>query len=372
MYNLGGRVSGLSSDVGAYADVDLRGNLENQSPLSITGRINPLRGDLYADLKVRFTGIELSPATPYSGTYLGYGIDRGKLSLDLSYLIDKKKLDSQNKVLIDQFTFGRKIESDKATNLPVRLAVALLKDRQGVISLDLPVTGRTDDPKFSVWGVVWKILKNLLVKAATSPFALLSSMFGGGQDFSEIAFAPGSNRLTAAEEAKLRNLAKAFHERPALKLDVAGYVDRERDAEGYRNELLLKNLKAEKFLALVKDKQNQPGQTQESMEITAADYPVWLKVVYKKAKFPKPRNFIGMLKDIPDAEMKKLILTNTTVGDAELKALARERATVVRTYLVQQAKLEPERVFEKGGDIYQPPKEEGKVASRVEFGIVTQ
>ncbi len=370
MYNLGGRISGLSSAPGAYADVDLRGNLENQSPLTITGRINPLRGDLYADLKVRFADIELAPATPYSGTYLGYGIDRGKLTLDLKYLIDKKKLDAENKVIIDQFTFGRKIESDRATNLPVRLAVALLKDRQGVISLDLPVSGRTDDPQFSVWGVVWKILKNLLVKAATSPFALLSSMFGGGEDFSAVTFAPGSSTLTPGDATKLQALAKAFHDRPALKLDVEGFVDRDRDAEGYRNELLLKRMKAEKFLALAKEKKIQPGQTAENVEITAADYPIWLKEVYKKAKFPKPRNFIGMLKDIPDAEMKKLILANTTVGDAELKTLVRDRVTAVRTYLVKDAKLEPERVFEKGGNIYQPPKEEGKTASRVEFGLV--
>ena len=155
MYNLGGRVSGLSSEEQRFADVDLRGNLENHSPLRITGSINPLRDDLFIDLKVSFTDIDLSPATPYSGTYLGYTVDKGKLFLDLKYLIDKKQLNSENRIFIDQFTFGGKVDSDKATNLPVRLAVALLKDRKGEIHLDLPVTGQTDDPQFSIWGLIY-------------------------------------------------------------------------------------------------------------------------------------------------------------------------------------------------------------------------
>ncbi len=129
MVNLGGRVSGLTSAADKLADVDLRGNLENHSPLRITGQINPLRDNLFADLTVSFTDIELSPLTPYSGTYLGYAVDKGKLFLDLKYKIENKKLDSSNKVFIDQLTFGNKVESDKATALPVRLAVALLKDR---------------------------------------------------------------------------------------------------------------------------------------------------------------------------------------------------------------------------------------------------
>lgn len=179
-FNLGGGVNGLSSQANRGADVDLRGNLENQSPLSITGVINPLRGDLLLDLKIAFTDIELSPFTPYANTFLGYSIDKGKLNLDLSYKIDKKALTSQNKLFLDQFTFGKHVESDQATKLPVRLAIALLKDRKGEIHLDLPVVGQTDDPKFSVWKVVLQMLKNLLVKAATSPLALLGSMFGGG------------------------------------------------------------------------------------------------------------------------------------------------------------------------------------------------
>jgi len=371
-FNLGGRVSGLSSEANRAADVDLRGNLENHSPLSITGTINPLRGDLFLDLKIAFTDIELSPFTPYANTYLGYSVDKGKLNLDLAYKIDKKALTSQNKLFIDQFTFGKHVESDKATKLPVRLAIALLKDRKGEIHLDLPVVGQTDDPKFSIWKVVLQILKNLLVKAATSPFALLGSMFGGGEDFSAVSFQPGSDRLSKADEAKLLKLAQLLHDRPALNLEISGFVDRESDAEGYRNEQLLKKMKGEKFRALVKEGKNPPGQTQDEVELLPQEIPVYLKAVYAKEKFPKPRNALGLAKELPDAEMRKLIITHTVVGENELQALARERAEAVRDFLLKNGKLPPERLFEKSADIYKPSSKEKTGASRVEFGAIVK
>ena len=371
-FNLGGRVSGLTSQAGSAADVDLRGNLENQSPLSITGVINPLRGDLLLDLKIAFTDIELSPFTPYANTFLGYSIDKGKLSLDLAYKIDKKALTSRNKLFIDQFTFGKHVESDKATKLPVRLAIALLKDRKGEIHLDLPVVGKTDDPKFDVWKIILQILKNLLVKAATSPFALLGSMFGGGEDFSSVSFAPGSDQLSKAEEGKLQKLAGVLHDRPALNLEISGFVDRDKDAEGYRNELLLKKMKGEKFRALVKQGKTSAGQTQENTEILLQEVPVYLKAVYAKEKFPKPRNALGFAKDLPAEEMRKLIITHTVVGDNELQSLARERAEAVRDFLQKEGKLPAERLFEKNADIYRPSAKEKTSGSRVEFGAIVK
>jgi hypothetical protein len=372
MYKLGGKISGLSSEQMKFADVDLRGNLRNQSPLSITGKINPLRGDLFVDMKVSFNDIELSPLTPYTGEYLGYAVDKGKLFLDLIYHIENKQLTSENKVFIDQFTFGDMVESDKATKLPVRLAIALLKDSKGEIHLDLPVTGRTDDPKFSVWRVIGQILMNLLEKAATAPFKLLGSLFGGTENFSSVTFTPGSSNLPATEAQKLAKLGNVLTDRPALTLEVTGFVDKERDPEGYRQELLLKKMKNEKFLTLVKEKKNLPGQTADTLEIGPQEFSKWLTAVYKKEKFPKPRNAIGLAKDLPDAEMKKLIFATTTVGPDEFALLARERAVTVKNYLVSEANVPRERVFEKSGNIFESPKETGTPASRVEFGLAVK
>jgi hypothetical protein len=145
-----------------------------------------------------------------------YGIEKGKLTLNLAYHIENKKLDAQNKVFIDQFTFGERVDSPDATKLPVKLAVSLLKDRKGEIRLDLPVSGRIDDPKFSVWKIIWKIVGNLLVKAATAPFALIGAMFGGGgEELAYLEFEPGSSVIPPAGAAKIGNLAKALYDRPA-------------------------------------------------------------------------------------------------------------------------------------------------------------
>jgi hypothetical protein len=215
------------------------------------------------------------------------------------------------------------------------------------------------------------VLKNLLVKAATSPFALLGSL-GGGEDFSAVVFPPGSARLTPAEEEKLLKLGKLLSERPGLKMEVAGHVDRAKDPEGYRRELLLKKMRAEKFLGLVKAKKAPPGQSAEDLAIEAAEQSRLLRAVYLKEKFPKPRNLIGMAKELPDEEMRKLIYANTVVGEQELATLARERATAVRSFLVTRAGMDPALVFEKSGDIGKKPDKDEVPASRVELGLATK
>ncbi|MBC7962434.1 MAG: DUF748 domain-containing protein [Steroidobacteraceae bacterium] len=242
IFNLGGRISGLSSEENSFADLELRGNLQNRSPLRVTGRINPLRDDIFADLKVNFSDVELSPLTPYAATYLGYAVDRGQLSLDSSYRIKNRKLELENKVFIDQLHFGRHIASDKATTLPVRRAVEILKDRKGEIRFELPVTGRTDDPQFSVADVALEVLKELVVKAANSPLALLQSLFGGKEDLSSVGFAYGSAELSPGEREKLLKLATALNDKPALKIGVAGFVDREREDGANRDEQQLRSL----------------------------------------------------------------------------------------------------------------------------------
>ena len=369
-YNLGGRVSGLSSEEAKFADVDLRGNLENNSPLQITGQINPLRDDLFVDLKVVFRDIELSPVTPYSATFLGYKVEKGKLSLDLKYKIDKKQLNSEHKIFIDQFTFGEKVESDRATKLPVKLGLALLKDRKGEIHLDVPVTGRTDDPKFNIWKLVSQVLQNLLVKAVSSPLSLLSSMFGGGEDFSAIRFDYGTSILLPSEELKLANLSKALLDRPALKIELKGYVDREKDSEAYRLELLNRKLRSEKFLALGKTGTLKEGEKADSVRVLPEELGIYLAAVYKKEKFPKPRNVIGLVKALPPDEMKKLIIANTVIDEPELQTLAQERVAAIITHLVRQGNVPAERIFQKNDDIFKAPQKDSTAKSRVELNAI--
>jgi uncharacterized protein involved in outer membrane biogenesis len=367
LVEVGGRVTGLSSEESRLADVDLRGKLENSAPLEIVGKINPLAKDLFLDLKVDFRDMDLSPLSPYSGRYAGFGIQKGKLTLNLKYHIEKGKLDSQNKVFLDQFTFGDAVDSPEATKLPVRLAVALLKDRSGEIHLDLPVTGSLDDPKFSIWGVVWKIIGNLLVKAATSPFALLGAIVGGGEELSYLEFDPGSSDLPGSGPAKIGNLVKVLGERPALKLEIEGHVDVEKDREGLRQSIFRRKVAARKLEDLAKS--GQPAPALDNVRVDAAEYPKYLARAYKAEKFPKPRNFIGMAKDLPVPEMEKLMLAHIQVTDDDLRRLALERASRVRDRLVASGNVEPGRIFLVEPKTLSPERKEKLRDSRVDFRI---
>lgn len=367
LVEIGGRVSGLSSEESRLADIDLRGKLENSAPLEIVGKINPLAKDLFLDLKVGFRDMDLSPLSPYAGRYAGYGIQKGKLSLNLKYHIEKRKLESENKIFLDQFTFGEAVDSPGATKLPVRFAVALLKDRKGEIHLDLPVSGSLDDPKFSIWGVVWQIIGNLLVKAATSPFALLGALFGGGEQLSYLEFEPGHSDIPGGEEGKLGNLAKALDDRPGLKLGIEGHVDVEQDREGMRQLIFRRKVAARKLADLAST--GQPAPALDNVRVDAAEYPKYLARAYKVEKFPKPRNIIGMAKDLPVPEMEKLMLTHIQVTDDNLRQLAVDRASHVRDRLVASGMLESGRIFLVEPKTLPPERKEKLRDSRVDFRI---
>jgi len=364
---MGGRISGLSAEESTTADVELRAKLNDYAPLEITGKINPLRDDLFVDIKARIKDLDLSPATPYSGKFAGYTIEKGKLSFDLKYLIVKRKLDSQNSIFIDQFTFGDKVESPKATKLPVKLAVALLKDRKGEIKLDLPVTGSLDDPKFSVWGVILKILINLISKAATSPFSLLGAVFGGGEELSFVEFEYGSTTITGPNVKKLDTIVKALNGRPSLKMDIEGHVDMEKDREGLKQYLFNRKVKSQKLNELVKKK--QPAVPVDDIKIEPSEYGKYLKMAYKVEKFPKPKNVIGMAKDLPVPEMEKLMLTHIEVKESDLRTLASQRSMKVKDAILKSGQVEPGRVFILEPKSLAPEKKEKIKESRVDFKL---
>jgi uncharacterized protein involved in outer membrane biogenesis len=364
---VGGKISAMSSEETQRADVDLRGKLEGGSPLQITGKINPLGSDLFVDIKVDFTDIELSPLTPYFGKYAGYAIEKGKLSLNLTYLIEKRSLHARNRIVLDQFTFGGPIDSPTATKLPVRFAISLLKDRNGLIDLDLPVTGSLDDPHFSVWAVIGQVLTNLLTKAATAPFALLGALVGGGQELSHVEFPYGQADLNGPAEDRLKTMAKILYERPALKLEVAGHVDTEKDREALQRGQFERKLKAQKLNALAK--KGPTTATLTDIKVEPSEYAGYLALAYKKETFAKPRNFLGIAKDLEVPEMEKLILMNITITEDDLRELALQRAKAVKDYLVN-TKIEPQRIFLVSAS--SPPsqdKGDKLTASRVDFVI---
>lgn len=351
---LGGRVSGLSSVSGTAGEVELRGLVEGSAPIDITGRINPLAEALFLDIKASARGIELAPLSPYSGKYVGYGIEKGKLSVNIAYKIENDQLTAQNNVILDQLTFGNKVDSPDAIKAPVLLAVSLLQDRNGVIDINLPISGSLSDPQFSIGGIVVKVIVNLIVKAVTSPFALLGSLFGSDADLDHVAFEPGRATLNDAARSKLDTLGKALTDRPALKLEVTGRTDRATDIEGYRRALLEQKVRAAKAA--------KTKASAETTTVSPEEYPDLLKAVYKAADFPKPRNLVGLAKDLPVPEMEKLILTNTEVSDEDLRLLGLARAQTVKDYLTRNAKVEDARLFVLAPKAGEPAAEGGKPA----------
>ncbi|HEY6011295.1 MAG TPA: DUF748 domain-containing protein, partial [Nitrospirota bacterium] len=267
LVEINGNVSGLSSKADRMADVMLRGSLDQYAPLVIEGKINPFPKELFVDMKAGFKDMELSTLTPYSGTYIGKAVEKGKLSFDLQYHIANKKLDAKNDVFIDQLTLGEKIDSPKATSLPVGLAISLLKNRKGEIKLDIPVAGEIDNPEFSVWRIVLQVLVNLLTKAATSPFALLGSMMGG-EELGYVEFDYGVSAMTEQNAKKIDALVNALYERPELKLEIAGHVDPTGDREALRTARM-KNLIAARKIKDMPQQGDQPIPP-ESVQVSVA------------------------------------------------------------------------------------------------------
>jgi hypothetical protein len=363
-----GSVSGLSSKETELADVNLSGKLNNFAPLDITGKVNPLIEDLHADLKIAFRNVELSPMTPYTGKYVGYTVQKGKLSLDLEYHIDQRKLDSQNKVFLDQFTFGNKVESPDATGLPVKLGVSLLKNRDGEIDLDLPVSGELDDPEFSVGSIILKMIKNLLVKAATSPFSLLGAAFGGGgEELSALEFDYGRFEITPESQQKLDALVEALYDRPALNLEIEGHVDMEQDKEGLVQYFFDKQLKAQKHKDVVK--KDSPPISVDEIIIEPEEYEEYLWAAYKEADFKKEKSLIGLTKKLEVPEMEQLLLEHINIEEDDLRLLGVQRGQRVKDYVLQSDKVEAERVFLIEPQSLAPERKETLKDSRVDLRL---
>ena len=387
-----GTVSGLSSEELQHADVNLHAKVDNVGPVEITGTINPFTERTTNELKIAVKDVDLTPASPYSAKFAGYRIAKGKLNLDLDYHLAGKALTSKNVITLDQFTFGEKVNSPDATKLPVRLAVAVLKDREGKIVLDVPIEGSLDDPQFRLGKVITRAIVNVITKIVTSPFAVLGAIFGGhGEELSYQNFTAGSAALLPAAREKLDSLIKGLYERPGLQLEIEGSIDPEADREGLKRAFLDRKLRAAKWKSLRKSE--QATNTVDQITLSSDERTVWLRRLYDEAlsqgdidlaKLSANTNTAAMAAQLPTRAtepqkgaarmMQNLkpttpeststptpatqpapttitdpielaLLTTITVEDSDLQTLASERAKAVRDYILQSGKVEPERVF---------------------------
>src|SRR5215813_13191549 len=345
LYDLTGTVKGLSSKQIAKADVDLSGKIDKVAPLKIIGKINPLTEDAFTDLAIKFDNVDLTTAAPYSGKYAGYPIRKGKLFLDLAYKVTQKQLEAENKVAVDQLTFGEKTDSPDATSLPVPLAVALLKDRQGRIDLDLPIRGDLNDPDFKYGKAVWSTLGNILTKMVASPFSLMGKLVpggGNGEELQQLAFEPGSTAIPPSEMKKIDVLMKGMEERPGLRLEITGTADPQRDRQA---------VALQRFQERLQNKWRQKNGGSNVDELPSAEEERLITELFGEWRSQQP--VPAQKPDTPDIpskpptveEMRRELVGSIPVEEGALRELARTRAEQVHAQMVGEGKLAEERVF---------------------------
>ena len=326
---LNGEVTGISTDPGAQARVDMEGSVDGYAPVLLAGTAQPLSEPPALDLDLSFNGVDMALLTPYSGTYAGYAIDRGLLNLKLKYALAENRLKGHNSIRIDQMKLGEKVDSDKAADIPLELALALLTDANGVIDLQVPVSGNVDDPEFNIGGVVVKAFLNLITKAVTAPFALLANLVGSEEDLQRVNFTLGSAELDEPAKAKLQQLSTAMAQRPALNLVITGRVNPDADRAKLQQAALRQELL-------------EGGLSESELEATDS---AWAKAIEKRYRD------LGLAAEGGEVSVRQQyerVAQSIKVSDADLEKLAQERSVAVKTFLVNEAKLGPDRaVIEK-------------------------
>ncbi|CAB3797664.1 hypothetical protein LMG28614_04611 [Paraburkholderia ultramafica] len=360
-----GTVGAFGTQSTTPAPVDIAAKLAANGPLSIRGTVNPLIAKPSLDLTATAHDIELTNLTPYSSKYAGYPITKGKLNVDLHYKLDNDQLNADNHLFIDQLTFGDHIENDTATKLPVRLAISLLKNSRGEIDVNLPVSGSLSNPEFSVGGLIWHAVLNLLQKAVTAPFSLIAHAFGGGgEELGYVEFEPGSAKLSDADNKKLDTIVKALADKPSIKMDVIGRVDPALDEPALRTQYVERLVKQQKIKDVVGNGESVDLST---VTVDPKDYDKYLSKAYKSADFKKPRNFVGLTKSLPADDMKSALAANAPIDDASLRQLAQQRAQSVQQYL--EGKIDSSRVFIVAPKLNADGIQDKGATTRVDFGL---
>jgi hypothetical protein len=344
IYGLNGVISGLSSNEDSRANIDLKGKVDKYAPVIIKGAINPLSHDAFTDIDMLFKGIELTTFTPYSGKFAGYKIDKGKLSLGLNYKLSKNKLVAENNVTLDQLTLGEVVNSKEATSLPVKFALSLLKDANGVIEFNLPIRGDIDNPDFKYSSLLWGALGNLITGIISSPFKALASLVGGDNEgFDHVVFTANSFEINEVEQGKLKSLAKALLQRPSLYIEIRGLSSNVIDHDEMAYSKILKQLKlAPRALS---------GVLTEGEKTLLVTYYHSLNKQPKEANLKEtPLNKADVAPTLTNKEQYfndaiKFILAETPVSDAEYLILAKQRALQIQKYLIETAQVPSVNVF---------------------------
>lgn len=344
---LGGEIGTIDNRNPTPASVDVKGKVDKYAPVTIKGSLNPFSPLEKLDIATSFKRVELTTLTPYSGKFAGYRIRKGRLNLDLHYQITQGKLKADNKVLVEHLQLGEKVDSPDAVDLPVKLAIALLKDANGNIDIQLPVEGDLNNPQFSVMPIVWQTLRNLVVRAVQAPFNFIAGLAGGsgGPDLSNVTFAAGSSELDATAQGNLDKLAEALKQRPALKLEVEGVAAAASDGPLLADKRLKQEYQKNYYSMLQRRGDKVPSDASQ-LEVPEDLQPILLEGVYRaRLKKQPPAEWQQLSKDERSAKMRQAVLDSWSDSQLLLRKLGQERATQIKDYLVAKGGLGDDRIY---------------------------
>lgn len=372
---LRGTITDFSTKADAVSTIDLQGQVINRfSPVTIKGKTSPLAYDRYTDIAMSFKNMELPLFNPYSGRWAGYAIAKGKLSTDLHYEINNRQLAAEHHVVIDQLQWGQATDSKDKVSLPIRLATSLLKDRHGVIDLQLPVSGTLDDPKFRVWPVIWQIIKNLIVKIVTAPFDWIGSLFKDAEKAQFVAFAPGSAQLSEQARTSLAALAKGLADRPAVNVEIPTATLAPTDPEALAEQKIVQALaplgrRKEEGLASLDelDPERRSELLAKLYKQEMGERPDIPEAQEAQPSGDATRKERRAARDQGEADwLTTQLVARYEPAPAELSALGQARANAIQEALLAGGELDPSRVFVTTAG--KPPiEQEGQV--RVELGL---
>jgi len=344
---LNGQIGTIDNRKPLPAKVDIKGKVDRYAPVTIKGALNPFNPLASLDIATSFKRVELTTLTPYSGKFAGMRIRKGRLNLDLHYLITNGQLKAENKVVIEQLQLGEKVDSPDAVDLPIRLAVALLKDTEGRISIELPVSGDLNNPQFSVMPIVWQTLRNLVLRAAQAPFKLLGGLVAGGgsEDLGNVSFAAGSSDLTPDVQTSLDKLASALKERPELRLEIEGTAAQSSDGPLIAQQRLEREYQATWYKILQRRGDKVPANA-SLLVVDDSDKPAMLEGIYRnRLKQQPPAEWEKLGRDERSAKLREAVIKSWAESTALLRTLGQERASSIKDYLVDKGQLEDDRVY---------------------------
>lgn len=344
---LHGSIGTLDSRTQAPANVDIVGKIDRYAPVSIKGSLNPFDPLDSLDIITQFKQVELTTLTPYSGKFAGYRIRKGRLNLDLHYRISKGKLNAENSVVVEQLQLGEKVDSPSAVDLPIRLAVALLKDSDGKIALSLPVQGDLNNPQFSVMPIVWKTLRNLILRAVQAPFKFLGGLISGGSamDLSTVHFNPGSSELDSSAQSALDLLARALKERPALSLEVEGTSAQSSDGLPLAEQRLEREYQNTYHKILQRRGDAVPVDASQLQVADDEKGPLLEAIYRRRLKQQPPAAWNELDKQQRAATLRNAVLQFWSKSQLLQRQLAQTRASNIKDYLVERGGLTDERIY---------------------------